>query len=63
MRIVRGVGWAWAIQEGDGKWSLCHWAEPSKADLTRHYKPSPEARPIRVYLTPTRSARRTKGGK
>ena len=57
-KFEHGVGWAWAIEHDDGKWSLCHWAEPSKDRLTSRSKPSPEARAVYVYLTPVRAGLR-----
>lgn len=64
-RIKPVTAWAWAIQNGldsTGKsWSLCYWAESSKEVLLAHQdrslqnggKPSPEAIPVRVLLTPS----------
>jgi hypothetical protein len=47
--------WAWKIQDlRTGKWVLCHWAWPSRAQLVRRYSPSPEARPVRIRCTVAR---------
>jgi len=43
--VVTGHGYAWRCDFG-----LCHWAEPSKAALTKTSKPSPEAVPVRVRI-------------
>jgi hypothetical protein len=40
-----GIGWAWKCSFG-----ICNWAEPSKADLLRYDKPSPEAKAVRVRI-------------
>lgn len=50
--IKPGHGWAWAIEHPKDTWGLCHWAEPSKEKLADGPKPSPEAIPVRVLLTP-----------
>jgi len=44
-----GYGWAWEISDGKD-WVLCHYAEPTKIDLERDGKPSPEARPVSVRI-------------
>jgi hypothetical protein len=48
--------WAWAIQDTRGGWLLCQWADPAR-DAWRmldKYRPSPEARRVRVRLVPVR---------
>ena len=42
----RAFAYAWML-EGD---ELCFWAEPSKAQLIKAGKPSPEAKIVRVEL-------------
>lgn len=53
-----GIGWAWMCSFG-----ICHWAEPSKADLMRGGKPSPEAIVIKVRISPIRRHAAAKKGK
>ncbi len=50
-----GIGWAWEFQYPNGSWHLCNWAEPFQVCLGRDddFKPSPEARKVRVELVPT----------
>lgn len=52
--------WAWEINFA-GKWQLCHWTKPSKADLLKERKPSPEARPVCVRLV--RNSEMNRGAK
>lgn len=42
--------YAWEIQNRNGSWALCWWAEPTRKQLVARSKPSPEARPVRVKL-------------
>ena len=57
-RIKAKVGpveaWAWIIRTRGycGPWVLCHWASASRSDLGGDHKPSPEAKAIRVLITP-----------
>ena len=44
-----GYGWAWEIFDGKD-WGLCYWAAPTKLDLERDGKPSPEARSVSVRI-------------
>jgi len=46
--------WTWAIKTHNGeRWELCRWAEPTKKRLLEsEVKPSPEAQPVRVLVTP-----------
>jgi hypothetical protein len=50
--VKRSSGWAWAVHDGPTGWQLVHWAEPTKEQLLRSSKPSPEARPVRVVIIP-----------
>ena len=53
-----GRGWAWAVQ-GSRDWFLCSWAEPDVERLKKKGCPSPEAKLIRVRISPV-PARRSK---
>ncbi len=48
-------GWAWLCDFG-----LCEWAEPTKEQLMRQSKPSPEAKPVYVALVPVSQYRELK---
>lgn len=51
-------GWTWAIQSHDGaRWELCWWCRPTRADLLGEERPSPEAKPVRVLMSPVIKAR------
>ncbi len=56
-----GKGWAWALQQVDGSWILCNWADPMK--LSSRFveidgKPSPEAKRVYVAIMPMKEYRR-----
>lgn len=55
-------GWTWAIQDHYGtRWDLCWGCYPTRAALmSSGGKPSSEARPVRVLMSPVKS---TKYGK
>ena len=61
-----GHGWAWAIRNLNSHgWELCNWAEPTRETLLSVNKPSPEAIPVWVRITPIlkekAKARRVRG--
>ncbi len=39
------IGWAWCFNG-----SLCRWAEPTKEQLLKTQKPTPEAKPVPVII-------------
>jgi hypothetical protein len=45
IKIDTGRGYAWECDFG-----LCHWAEPTVAQLKRSPKPSPEAKPVATRI-------------
>jgi hypothetical protein len=52
MRIkITASAWTWAIQGCNGKWMLCLWSVPSRSELLKEGKPSPEAKPIHVIIS------------
>jgi hypothetical protein len=54
--VLRGSGWAYAVEHGAEQWKLCNWAEATEEKLLDTPKPSPDARTIRVAIGPLRPA-------
>lgn len=44
------LAWTWEIQDPNGVWVLCKWAEPWEACLKDREKPSDEARKVCVRM-------------
>jgi hypothetical protein len=59
-KLKDGYGWAWAIQDDEERWTLCHWVQPDKVRLIGGGKPSSEAIPVFVKITPARKSARRK---
>jgi hypothetical protein len=50
MKISKdGIGYAWVMQDDNGEWEICNWAEPCK-DMIMKSKPSPEAKVVKVRM-------------
>ena len=46
------IVWTWKIRGKSGRWILCRFAAATREDLVQCGKPSPEAKPIKVRMTP-----------
>jgi len=58
-----GKGWAWAISDIHGNLTLCHYSEPSKAELKNRYGSESainyvQAKPVFVAIVPMKSYRK-----
>lgn len=55
MNKIKDVySWAWTVDWGRGP-ELCFWSEPTKKDLLKNGKPSPEAKAVRVRMSVSRN--------